>query len=442
MWRIAVAHKRWLLVLASLVVLAGLVGAPPALAAEIRRGDQIVVGSSEVIDDDLYASGSTVVIDGTVKGDVIAFGQQITINGTVGGDLIGAAQVIVINGTVNDHARIAAQVIELSPTARVAHGVMAASYSLEQQQGSTTSGDMIYAGYQALVAGTVSRDLLGATQALYIRGTIGRNVMVNVGDRTSPPQMVGMPSVPVAVPAVPSGLTIDSSARIGGQLTYESRSPGDIRPGAQVEGRVLQMAPPASATPVASNPTAADVAVDTLRRFLALLLVGLALLWVAPGFLRSLANTIQAQPLPSLGWGIVSVVAFLVAVIAVVVVTIVLAVLLGLITLGGLVPAIVGLGALTDAALVVGFFIFVGYIAEVVVSYLGGRWLVERIRPGQEPGRVWPFVIGLVLFVILTAIPVLGGLIGLIVDLVVLGALWIWISSRRAPRPSTAVVTA
>jgi tetrahydromethanopterin S-methyltransferase subunit G len=48
---------------------------------------------------------------------------------------------------------------------------------------------------------------------------------------------------------------------------------------------------------------------------------------------------------------------------------------------------------------------------------------LQRVRPGQDSGWLWPLVIGLVVFVILTAIPVLGGLIGLIVDLLVLGAL-------------------
>ncbi len=434
---IAFTRLRSLILVVSLIVVAGLVTAQPAQAADFKSGNQIMVGRDQVIDDDLYASANTIVIDGTVQGDVIAFGQQITINGTVDGDLLGAAQVIIINGAVNDDVRIAAQVITLGPSAQIAHGVMAASYSLEQQQGSSVGGDLLYAGYQALLAGTVSRDVLAAAQALSIRGNIGRNVNANVGGGSGAPPMVGpMPSVAVAIPFVPPGLTVDSSARIGGQVTYESRTPGEIRPGAQVQGRVLQAAPPAAAAPVAAATTIADLVFDNVRRFLALLLVGLLLLWVAPRFLRTLADTVQTRPLPSLGWGIVSVLLFIIALIVVVLVTIFLAVLFGVVTLGGLVPPIIGVGALADAALVVGFFIFVGYVAQVVVSYLAGRWIVARLRPGQEPGRLWPFVIGLVVFVILTAIPVLGGLIGLIVALLALGAFWIWLTSRRVPQPT------
>ncbi len=441
MWRISVSPLRWLLIVASLVVLVWFVNTTPAQAVDFQSGDQITVGRDQVIDDDLYASATTVVIDGTVKGDLIAFAQQITINGTVEGDLLGAAQVITINGAVNDDARIAAQVITVGPSAKIGHGIMAAAYSLEQQQGSAVGGDVLYAGYQALLAGTVSRDVHGAAQALAIRGAVGRNVTANVGDRTAGPAMVGpMPSVPAAIPSIPPGLTVDSTARIGGQVTYQSRTPGEVHPCAQVQGRVLQMAPPAAAAPAAA-PTLADAAIDNVRRFLALFLVGLLLLWLAPRFLSTLADTVQTRPLPSLGWGIVSVLFFIIALIVVVLVTIFLAVLLGIVTLGGLVPPVIGVGALADATLLVGFFIFVGYVAQVVVSYLAGRWIVARLRPGQEPGRIWPFVIGLILFVILTAIPILGGLIGLIVALLGLGALWVWFSSRRAPQPSISGAT-
>jgi cytoskeletal protein CcmA (bactofilin family) len=424
-FRILTGRRQWLLV--GIVLLVALVAVPSARAADTRSGDQIIIGANDVVNDDLYAFANTVTIDGTVKGDVIAFAQQVTINGTVEGDLFGAAQVITIRGTVNDDARIAGQVVMLDSNARVGSDVLAASYSLEQKSGSTAGGDMYYAGYQALVAGSIGRDLVGAAQALAIRGTIARNVSVDVGGDQAPPQATSyMAPVPIAIPVVPPGLTVDETARIGGQLSYRSRVPANIHAGARVEGRVIQAAPPVAATRTSAERGILDVAIDNLRRLLALLVVGLVLLWIVPGLTRNLANTVQDRPLPSLGWGIVALVVFFVAVVAIVLVTIILAVILGIVTLGDLVPLILGLGALVDAALIVGFLIFVSYIAEVVVSYLIGRWLLERIRPGLGSGRVLPLVTGLVLFVILTAIPVLGGVIGLIVDLLVLGALWIW----------------
>src|SRR6266540_6669200 len=53
-------------------------GAAPALAAEVRQGDSVVVGPNETINDDLYAFGSTVTILGTVNGDVFTRSEEHT----------------------------------------------------------------------------------------------------------------------------------------------------------------------------------------------------------------------------------------------------------------------------------------------------------------------------------------------------------------------------
>ncbi len=60
---------------------------------------------------------------------------------------------------------------------------------------------------------------------------------------------------------------------------------------------------------------------------------------------------------------------------------------------------------------------------------------MERILPNWAAGRVLPLVTGLILYVILRAIPVLGPLVGLVVVLLGLGALsnWIWTRLRRGP---------
>lgn len=58
----------------------------PVSAFDGRSGENIVIGSKEVINDDLYVTAATFVLDRTVNGDVIAAGQTLTINGSVDGD--------------------------------------------------------------------------------------------------------------------------------------------------------------------------------------------------------------------------------------------------------------------------------------------------------------------------------------------------------------------
>jgi hypothetical protein len=110
-----------------------------------------------------------------------------------------------------------------------------------------------------------------------------------------------------------------------------------------------------------------------------------------------------------------------------------LTIVLGLLTLGGLVALIVALGLLAEAALVLAFWISTGYLAQIVVGFVAGVLLLESVLPGRGAGRVLPLVVGLVVYVILEAIPVLGSVVGLIVVLLGLGALfrWVWSTVRR-----------
>ena len=90
---------------------------------------------------------------------------------------------------------------------------------------------------------------------------------------------------------------------------------------------------------------------------------------------------------------------------------------------------------LSEVALVLAFLISTSYLAQIIVSFLTGRLLLGRIGSNQAAGRVLPLVIGLILYVVLRAIPVLGLLVGLVVILLGLGAIssWIWTRFRRRP---------
>jgi cytoskeletal protein CcmA (bactofilin family) len=404
--------------------------APAALAFEFREGDTVVIGASEVVEDDLYVGAGTFTLDGTVKGDLIVFGGTIEINGTVEGDLISAGQTVTVRGTVADDARIAGQVLTLDSEARVGDDVMAAGFSIEGKKGSSVDGDFIYGGYQALLAGDVAQDLTVGVGGLQLSGSIGGDVKAEVGEvEEGPPPtffMSFMPNVP-AMPSVPMGLTVDEGARIGGKLDYTSASEWSI-PAGVVAGAITRHEPEIEVEEevvVSPAKRAGEWFLRHLRRLVTLLLVGLLIVWVVPGWTKRVAGALQAKPLPSLGWGVVSIAAFILALLVLLILTIIVAVILGTVTLGGLAGTTAWIGGLTMALLVFFFSIAVTYITKVVVSFLGGRLILARLKPDWADGRIWPLVVGVVLFVIITAIPVLGWLVNLVVVLLGLGALWL-----------------
>jgi cytoskeletal protein CcmA (bactofilin family) len=413
--------------LISLICLVLFTLAPMALAFESRGGDTVVIGADEVIEDDLYVGAETFTLDGTVKGDLVVGGSTIEINGTVEGDLLAVGQTVVVKGTVKDDARIAGMALILDSEAQVGDDVMAAGFSMEDRKGSSVGGDFVYAGYQALLAGDVAQDLTVAVGGLQLSGSIGGDVKAEVGEPgEGPPPMFFMPGVP-SMPSVPMGLTVDQGARIGGKLDYTSPSQWSI-PAGVVGGVVTHHMPEIEVEEeVVVSPArrAADWFLGHLRRLVTLLLAGLLMVWVVPSWTEKATGALRAKPLPSLGWGVVSIAAFFFALLVILIVTILVAVVLGVITLGRLAGTTAWTGALTMALLGFFFSIAVTYVTKVVVSLLGGRLILAPLKRDWAEGRIWPLVVGVVLFVIITAIPILGWLVNLVVVLLGLGALWL-----------------
>ena len=419
-----------------LALLAVLLATSPGWAVESQSGDQVIIGPDEVVDDDLYATANEIVVEGTVRGDLVAFGRSVTVDGTVEGDLIGAGQSVEIGGEVDDDVRIAGQALLLNEDASVGDDLIAAAYSLQNEPESNVGGTLWYAGYQALLAGTVGEDLAGAANALTLGGEIGGDADVDVDGEeggAAPPAFVPVPQVPI--PTVEPGLTLTDSALIGGNLTYQSSTEAQIDPGARIEGDVVREERPVEEEEEeAARSPLTETVLDALGSLVALVLVGLLLVWIVPGWIRHRAYTVLDRPLASLGWGLLGLVAFPILGVVVLLVTILLAIVLGLLTLGGLVALIIVLGLLAEAALVLALWISTGYLALIVVSFFAGVLLVEAIRPGRGRGRVLPLVVGLILYVVLRAIPVLGPLVSLVVVLLGLGAIshWIWTKLRRS----------
>jgi cytoskeletal protein CcmA (bactofilin family) len=428
---------RKLIGVVALAVMLALLIAPAALAMDPREGDNVVIGASEVINDDLYVGATNFTLDGVVKGDVVAVGETVTINGTVEGSLLAAGRSIIINGTVKNTARVAGAAITLGEKARIGGDVLAAGYSLETKAGSTVARDLAFAGSQALAAGDVTRRGWVAGNGFELRGKFGGDLRVYMSDAqdmgpVSPSTYI--PNLP-AVPTVPNALHLAPGAKVGGNLDYTAIA--DIPTPEGVAGKVTRHAPPVrdqkqvSFDPERAAPASAGMAVlfwlwDRTRRLIALFLVGLLMAFVFPLWTRRLMDTVQQKPLPSLGWGFVAMIAAFAGFIVIFLVTLLLALLFGAITLGGLVGTIIGLGLLATVALGVVFGLAVTYVAPIVISYLLGRLIFSWAKLSPVLETLLALFVGLLVYVLVTAIPCFGWLIGFVAVLMGLGALWMW----------------
>jgi len=444
-----IKSQKFLSVLA-LVALLALLLASPAQAFDGRSGDKIVIASDEVVNDDLYVTAEEFTLDGTVNGDVIGIGRIITINGMVDGDVMAAGQTIVVNGTITGAIRMAGSVLMLGETASVEGDIIGAGYSLEVQEGSVVGQDIVFAGGQILLAGDVARNVQVATGAFELRGSVGGNVKADVGESDAgyagPPPNLFMPQSSVPVPTVKSGLTIDPSAKIEGDLEYTQTRELTFPTGV-VAGKITHNEPAvdeATPRPETTNEKVLKWAVNVLRTSVTLILIGLFLLWLFPAFMYSLSTKLQTAFLPSLGWGIVAYAGFFFMLLLTIVVMVLGGLLFGVLTLGGLAGTLVGLGILTLFALILSFVLITAFVAKIVFGQALGKWILANANSPLAEHRVWPMVIGVIITVAVIALlsfPLipgfLGGLLNFVVVLFGLGALWLWARERMARRPVT-----
>ena len=426
-----------------LVALFSLTFASPALAFDGRSGDKVVIEADEVINDDLYVTAEEFTLEGSVKGDLIVFAAYIFINGTVEGDLIAAGNTVVIEGTVTDDARIAGAALQLGDNASIGGDLIAAGASLETKDGSAVDQDVVYAGGQGLLAGSIERNLWVGTGALELRGEIGGDVQAEVGEaqQGSPSPSMYISDVKVPVPNVQPGLTIADSAKVNGDFTYTQTKEIEIPTGA-VSGKVTRNEPVVNEEYIPAPPTAAEVAAswvfDLLRNIATLAIFGLLLVWLVPGFLKGLGDKLQTQPVPSLGWGVVAYAAFFFAILLIVVAMIVGGIIFGVISLGGVTATIIWVGILSIFAMIVGFVLFTGFGAQILVAWLSGKWILGRFNPALAEHKVWPLLLGVVIVGLLVNLPLVGWLIGFLIMFFGLGALWLW-GRDRMSKPAVVV---
>ena len=420
---------------------------PTVWAFEGRGGDVVIIEADEVIDDDLYVGAGQFTLDGTVKGDLFVAGGTIEINGTVEGDLVAAGQSIVIDGAVEDDARIAGYALSLG--GKVVDDLISAGFSLENGRESNVGGDLLAVGYQALLAGDVAGDAEIAGGAVRLAGAIGGDARVDVGG-AAPGQ--GMPpgfpfyfgpNVP-PVPSVPMGLSIDGGASLGGDLKYTANSEIAV-PAGVVAGETgfTRYVPEVEGRPELRRPSPAALVgrwfVRQLRRLITLLLAGAAMMWLVPGWTRKMAGIVQAKPLPSLGWGVVAIAAFAMAMMVLIIGTALLALMFGVLTLGELVGRFIALGGIAISGVGFGFSVTWSYVTKIIISVLLGQLVFRLFKSDAEGHRWWPMLLGVLVFVIFAAIPVLGWLARLATVLLGLGAIWLWASGWFAARRAAPV---
>lgn len=357
-----------------LIVVLGLLFLTPVhvQAAQRMTGSDVTVAKSQTVHDDLYIGAQTITINGTINGNLVAAGENITINGTVTGSVLAAASTLTLNGTVK-------------------HDLTFVGNSVKLNAESLVGRDVTYWGSAAHIAGKVVRD-----------------VSLFAGETAK----------------------LTSTASIGGTLSYV----GDHRPtvaSAQVAGGMEKVSGPAIEWPSwnGSFNAVAFGLVLWLRNLIGLFILGLLLVWLAPGLARRCTAEERRAPFGTLGWGFLTLIT---------------------VPLAAVIALIVGIfiGGWWIALMLMGVFWTAITLGAVVSSLLVGQWLFARMRPAST-SLTLSLLLGMAVLGVISLVPYMGALVAFLAAVWGLGALtvvayqsgpWTRRSSQQtvpATRPAT-----
>lgn len=394
-------------------------------AQELLYGNSVPIGT--VVESDVFLSGSSVVIDGNVRGDVFAVGNTIVINGIVEGSLFSAGENVIINGSVRDSIYNASISQEFLAGSRVERSVYHVGARLRTDKESVIERDLRAISLGAELSGEVEREVL----VIVGPGEIIRAVMDIVNRSSGLPELGQLPGLDIAAPVGPLPIRVLTSSAAPG-ATASGVLPGNAMVPAQQEEPVEAESSPGLAW-----------LLQFVRELASFLIVGLLVSWLLPRQLSEWTSTARARPWRCMAQGLVvyAMGIFGLVILAVLVTAVGLG--LGFLTLGDLAALTWAIGYSGLGFALTLFMLTVMYVSKIVVAVLVGWLILGRFVPRAADSRIWPLLLGLVIYVLLSTIPFLGWALGLVVSFMGLGAIWRAYSTRveRAEVEETAVPT-
>ena len=346
-----------------------------SLAADIRTlrlgEDTFVVGDEvtlqRTVAGDAVVAAGEVVLNASVGGDAVVAGGDVEVTGHVDDDLYAAGGQVRIGAQIDESARVAGGDVHLLPGAKIGQGLSAAGGRI------VLDGDV--AGYAQLTGGSMRID-----------GHVDGDVY-----------------------AVGGELHIGPKAVIDGAITYRGPQAVDIAPGATVNGPVRNIVLDRAELQRRWLWTLGAI---VLVWFIGWAIVGAVLLGLFPDATRRVTALARSRT------GL----AMLLGLVAVLVLPPLMLLLFG---------SVVGIPLALLVLLLYLALLPLGFLAGVATT---GDWLMQR-RPQAAPprtrSRILVFVLTLLVVMILTQIPFIGWLAGVLLWLLGIGAIVLAVARAR-----------
>lgn len=349
-------------------------------ASDSAQNKIVEVKKGEIINQDFFAQGSDIKIDGIINGDVYAAGGNISLNGKIDGDLIAGSANIFLNGEVTQDVRVVGQMILVR--GKIGRNLTAFGNQVTIEEGAIIGGSLLGFGSVINDNGSVGRDARIYGNQVSVNGQIGRDFRGSFGS-----------------------LTLAERTKILGNLDYQSSKEAEVLTGATIFGQTnyQQLATDSwrwsdhlskKAMPFFFG--LAGIALwFKIMAFLLALGFGLLFFYFFPKRVESMAKIMGQRPWACLGWGILVPLIFVFVVIFLVLTLIGIPLIFVLLPLFGLLL----------------------YFAKLFTAFFFGRKIL-----GEKKAWGWALLVGLLIYYVLSVVAFLNGLVGFVFTALGLGA--------------------
>lgn len=364
-----------MIILITLILIFALTG---RVLAKSISGDNVIIGSEEVLEKTSFISGNSIRIDGDINSTTFATGGNVELNGNIDGDLFIASQSVIINGEVTGSVFIISQDMVINGLVENNIYLVGAELKLnsETRGGAFLAGQNIYIENGA----EIEKDTFIGGSEIYQNGIINR-------DLTTSSQLLSI------------------GGKIGGDLNYTSENQAAFSDDSEVLGEVnwkeVEVEGP---KPIISLGTLYSIVISVLSSLAIWFFIRL----IRPSFWNNLAERVSNIPLKTLGFGA----------IALMVTPIVLVVLL--ITVIG-VPL---------SFILLALYVILIYISKIIISRSIGYYFEKKFELSKIASFAI-FVLGLISLSFLGKIPILSWIFGLIVSSIGIGSIVVLIKDTK-----------
>jgi len=374
-------NNKKVLLISGLLIGAAILATLPLTAKALLEDSKknIYIGSEEVIENNFIQAGGMVDFNGQAQKDVIIAGGTINITGPVKGDVIVAGGTVKIKSEVGGNIRVAGGTIEID--SKVGKNVNVFGGTVVIGPDAEIGWDVLVFGGNIEIRGKVGGNIRGGAGSVILANEVGGNVDLKLSSEDG--QLILYPQ-----------------ANIKGNLTYSAPQKAEMKEGAQIAGETFYKL---VAPPVAPLKKGFEVS-HLLRKIiglLALLVVGLIIILLARKKSKEIGERMLDKPWASLGWGLIYLI-----------ITPIVLILVAITVIG--IPL---------ALIVLASYLIALYVTKVFIGIALGQKLLKWWSKKQEVSLVWAMISGVILFSILTNLPFVGWIIGLLGICWALGAM-------------------